>query len=137
MKCKYNFSVLKNKQIGFETIINNKSYIFSNTLKDVKIKNDNITFIFENTFLVIKNDVFLHLRLYEINNTYIFKDFDNKIVNCLLGFTMFDTFGFPIDLTKEILEEKGYLLDTNGFEILRNLNKQKSRENSTLSSAFK
>ena len=50
---------------------------------------------------------------------------------------MFDTFGFPIDLTKEILEEKGYLLDTNGFEILRNLNKQKSRENSTLSSAFK
>ena len=32
------------------------------------------------------------------------------------AFTLYDTYGFPLDLTKEILEEKGYTIDEDGFQ---------------------
>ncbi len=41
------------------------------------------------------------------------------------AFELFDTFGFPVDLTALILEERGLKLDTGGFE--REMKKQKER----------
>ena len=32
------------------------------------------------------------------------------------AFKLYDTYGFPIDLTKEILEEKGFSIDEDGFK---------------------
>ena len=40
-------------------------------------------------------------------------------------FELYDTFGFPVDLTALILSEKGYTLDENGFK--EHLQKQKNR----------
>ncbi len=38
-----------------------------------------------------------------------------KAMNGQDAFKLYDTFGFPLDLTREILEERGYVLDEEGF----------------------
>jgi alanyl-tRNA synthetase len=50
---------------------------------------------------------------------------EGKVVSGEKAFVLYDTFGFPIDLTALILSEKGYELDEKGFEI--ELQKQKTR----------
>ncbi len=49
------------------------------------------------------------------------------------AFELYDTFGFPIDLTSLILEEKGYQLDTEGFEKALKAQKDRSRAASEVS----
>lgn len=49
----------------------------------------------------------------------------NKEISGDKVFELYDTFGFPIDLTALILSENGYTLDENGFE--EELQKQKNR----------
>jgi len=43
------------------------------------------------------------------------------------AFTLYDTYGFPLDLTKEILEEKGYSIDENGFKAAMEEQRTKAR----------
>ena len=38
-----------------------------------------------------------------------------KVLSGEKAFELYDTYGFPVDLTKDILEEKGYSLDLDGF----------------------
>ena len=42
-------------------------------------------------------------------------------------FRLYDTFGFPIDLTKELLEEQGMTADEDGFQTLMKEQKEKAR----------
>jgi alanyl-tRNA synthetase len=43
------------------------------------------------------------------------------------AFKLYDTYGFPLDLTKEILEEKGLSLDEAGFQAAMDKQRQKAR----------
>ena len=43
------------------------------------------------------------------------------------AFKLYDTYGFPIDLTKEILEEKGYTIDEDGFKAEMNAQRERAR----------
>ena len=50
--------------------------------------------------------------------------------NILAGeevFKLHDTYGFPMDLTKEILEEKGLQIDEEGFQVAMKNQKEKAR----------
>jgi len=44
------------------------------------------------------------------------------------AFKLYDTFGFPIDLTVEILNEKGYSVDMDGFTAFMKEQKEKARK---------
>ena len=44
------------------------------------------------------------------------------------AFKLYDTYGFPLDLTKEILEEKGYGIDEDGFKAAMEEQRTKARE---------
>lgn len=44
------------------------------------------------------------------------------------AFKLYDTYGFPVDLTEEILEEKGLTIDKAGFEACMKEQKEKARK---------
>ncbi len=44
------------------------------------------------------------------------------------AFKLYDTYGFPLDLTKEILEEKGLSVDEEGFKTCMQEQKDKARK---------
>ena len=61
----------------------------------------------------------------------ILADLEKKMQKTLSGadaFRLYDTYGFPLDLTKEILEEKDYGVDEEGFRACMEEQRVKARE---------
>ena len=52
---------------------------------------------------------------------------DGKDIDGETAFHLFDTFGFPLELTVELAEEKGLKVDTEGYEIKFKEHQEKSR----------
>lgn len=59
------------------------------------------------------------------------KDKGKNVLKGETAFKLYDTFGFPLELTREILKESGMTLDESGFE--RALEEQKERARAALS----
>ena len=58
----------------------------------------------------------------------LIKSSKNKIIQGQDAFKLYDTYGFPIDLTSLIAAESGFEIDINGFD--ENMKKQKERSTS-------
>jgi alanyl-tRNA synthetase len=56
-----------------------------------------------------------------------------KVIDGRKAFELYDTFGFPIDLTELILSEKGFELDKAGFEMAMKEQKNRSKAASEIS----
>lgn len=50
-----------------------------------------------------------------------------KVLSGEDAFRLYDTYGFPVDLTKEILEEKGLIVDEDGFNAAMEVQRQTAR----------
>ena len=91
--------------------LNTENSLIKNTIKDEEIK-------FKDTL-----DRGLNLLKNEI---------DNRISNGTLSgekaFELYDTYGFPLDLTEDVLKGYGWTVDHKGFEIAMNAQKDKARQ---------
>ena len=58
---------------------------------------------------------------------------NQKEIDGKSAFYLYDTFGFPIELTVELAEEEGLTVDEAGFEAAMEEQKQKARENQNFS----
>jgi len=126
---RYGFTFLDTKQPFMYRLVN----VLSNTmgdafpeLKQQKQLIENVIKEEENSFL---NTLEQGLVLLDsmISNT------KGKEVNGRKTFELYDTYGFPIDLTALILSEKGYSLDEQGFEEAMQEQKNRSKSASATS----
>ena len=62
------------------------------------------------------------------------KNAATKVVSGVDAFVLYDTYGFPIDLTELIATEKGYTVDLEGFKV--ELEKQKNRARNATANEF-
>lgn len=53
---------------------------------------------------------------------------NEKVLSGKDAFRLYDTYGFPVDLTNEILEEKGFNVDMDGFKAAMDQQRQKARD---------
>ena len=82
-------------------------------------------------FNVIKEEEYSFLKTLE-QGLNILEDLIEKSSNAKISgekvFELYDTFGFPYDLTALIANEKGYKIEEEGFNIAMNEQKTRSRE---------
>ena len=67
-------------------------------------------------------------------NDYMAADKGSKVLDGVNAFTLYDTYGFPIDLTQLIASENGFTVDMDGFQ--EELRKQKERARNATSNTF-
>ncbi len=63
----------------------------------------------------------------------IISSLKNKIIPGVEAFTLYDTFGFPVDLTTILAEERGLSVDMAGFNKAMEEQKERARQNSKFS----
>ncbi len=87
---------------------------------------------------VIREEEFAFLRTLDrgirLMDNYLAKSAGNKVISGKDAFILYDTYGFPIDLTELIASEKGYTIDIDEFN--SELQKQKERARQATSNEF-
>lgn len=137
MQLKHNWGLIKNRLVGFRQI-NDETYSHKGILVNVKSFKDKVQFVFENkNMLEVSSDVLNKLLIRnESGVIWFIYEKTSSLVSGLIGFTMFDTYGFPMEITKEIMNENGMELDVEGFDVLRKLQKEKSQDSFKQVDAF-
>ena len=67
---------------------------------------------------------------FELLNDYVaqLEEKGEKVLPGDVAFRLYDTFGFPLDLTEDILEDRGITVDEEAFNTLMGEQKQRARE---------
>jgi hypothetical protein len=134
MKIKYNFGLLKQLNVGFSS--EDKSKRFHGILLDVKKLKDKYKFIFKNHYIEIDALIFSNCKIEKENDVYWFVCQSRPTCSGLFLFTMYDTYGFPLELSEEECEMNDIYPDSNGFLLMRELQKNKSKNTFKNKNAF-
>ena len=66
----------------------------------------------------------------------IFTTSKNKMISGEDAFKLYDTFGYPIELTEECANERGFIVDNEGFQKCMDLQKEQARRNRKVESSM-
>lgn len=109
-----------------DEILNNICQKYWNYRKDIVINKDNIKITLKKEIQNFENTLEKWLKIFE---DYL-KEFKSNILPWDMVFKLYDTYGFPLELTNEIALLKWYKVDMLWFEIEMSKAKQKSRASS-------
>ena len=126
---RYGYTFLNQKDPFIYRLINRLSTQFSSAFPEIKSQME----IIEN---VIKEEETSFLRTLEkgiLKLNEIILNSKSKQISSLNAFELYDTFGFPIDLTALILRENEMTFDLKEFNSLMNVQKNRSKTASILS----
>ncbi len=116
--------------VGIDIVSHKKNYFPSS--KDISLKVSQLK-IYDSENISIHNILEFLKKVTGKNLTY---NYDKRIViNGSVVFELFDTYGFPLDLTKLIARENDFLIDESGFEKEMQQQKQRSRAATTIDTA--
>ncbi len=104
-------TVIEESRDGYPELEEKKDYI----LKLLTIEEDNFNKTIDQGLSILS----------ELEDTLV-KD-GVKTLSGEDAFKLYDTYGFPLDLTKEILEEKGFLIDEEGFQKAMKVQRETAR----------
>ena len=102
---------------SFPLLVKNKEFILDELGKEIER--------FENT---LENGMKEFKKILDNKNAEGAKELDGKST-----FYLYDTFGFPIELTVELAEEEGLTVDEEGFKAAMEEQKQTARDNQNFS----
>ncbi len=108
-------TVIKENATAYPELVENKDYI----IKVIKTEEERFA-------KTIDQGMDLLATLIESMETSSLKS-QEKILSGDEAFKLYDTFGFPVDLTREILEEKGMRLDEDQFVAKMNEQRERAR----------
>ena len=94
------------------------------TYTELRDRKDLIARVTENEEVRFRETIERGLELIE-KNTVWRQDGDRKVMPGAIAFKLYDTFGFPIDLTQVIGNEQGFAVDVEGYE--KELEEQRAR----------
>ncbi|MCL4107359.1 UNVERIFIED_CONTAM: hypothetical protein GTU68_067270 [Idotea baltica] len=118
---RYYYSFLNIKEPLIFKLVSRLSSDFANVFPELKAQEDFVTKVVkeeEKSFLNTLSDGLK--RIEQLN-------LSDNLISGAEAFLLYDTYGFPIDLTKLIADERGWNIDEEGFELALKAQKHRSR----------
>jgi alanyl-tRNA synthetase len=118
---RYYYSALNINEPFLHSMVMMLAEKFENVFPELKAQNDFVSKVIleeEKSFLRTLAGGLKRIETIQVENNHL----DGR-----QAFELYDTYGFPIDLTRLIAEEKGWTLDEQGFEIALSEQKERAR----------
>ncbi|MDY6862181.1 MAG: alanine--tRNA ligase [Thermodesulfobacteriota bacterium] len=102
-------------------------YMMKEAYPDLEKNKDFITKVILNEEKLFSATLDRGLKILKEEMEYL-KGSDENIIRGDLVFRLYDTFGFPVDLTRDIAGEDGFILDEDGFQKAMSLQRDLARK---------
>lgn len=119
---RYYYSFLDIRQPFLHKLIPMLAAYFGEVFPELKAQERQVARVIEG-----EEQAFLHTLENGLRRFEALEVIENRI-NGADAFELYDTYGFPIDLTRLIAEERGYSVDEAGFEVALQEQKERSRK---------